>query len=216
MRKLFTLGLVLVSAVAFMGCTEEGSLEVYNDTDGWLDVWVDDDYTQLTGGGSVTYTWDFLPDEDKDVEVYAEGMFVLDYSSSVLIWGGEEDELEVWADAAALHIQNNLSRNLTEIYISPYNSDIWGDDLLSGTEVVLPGNYSEFTLEPYYYDVKVVDSSGEIYVKSWLDWYYLDAGTLYELTVDGKKGVLPGDSGFKKDGSFAVPLAEGEGRVVPR
>ncbi len=199
MKRLSIITLLLFTAISFFGCTQEGNLDVTNSSNGWVDVTVDQDLTRLDADESVTYTWDFLADASKDVPVTADGLYVIGFESTGFVAGGQDDQVEVWGNAAALTITNNGSYSVNEIYISEYTNDTWGTEWL-GSDVLAPGASVVFTVEPNAYDVKVVDTNGNIYVKSWLDWVYLDRDTMYELTVGGKGGLKKGVADMKRQG----------------
>lgn len=187
MKKRFCWIIIILIALMIMsGCAtkEDGKIKVVNDSGAWLDVTIDGKGYTLEAGDHVTVTWEFGPDDDKDVEITAEGLLVLDYSISRLIWGGESEIVTINANATALRISNKTSSTLTEVYISKYTEDTWGPERLEG-DVIAPNEEKDWTLEPSAYDVKVVDDLENIYIKSWLDWDTLNSGIIYVLEVVG-------------------------------
>ena len=59
-----------------------------------------------------------------------------------------------------LIIRNHSGRTIQQIYVSADESDTWGLDQL-GFSVLPPGSEIAFSIEPGFYDVKIVTSRGE-------------------------------------------------------
>ena len=69
-------------------------------------------------------------------------------------------------------ISNDTGYNIWYVYISASNSDSWGSDRL-GDEVIMDGDSFDFCMPGFgnncTFDVKVVDSDGDSYVKMEVD-----------------------------------------------
>ncbi len=161
--------------------TEEGGVIINNGSGGPVTVTVDGESYDLDIDDVQTITWDFTDDEDMDIAITAEGMFVMDYSTSKYIWGGELIDTEIWANATAVRIINATGASITEVYISPYTATTWGTNMIVST--IANGSQDDFTVEDGSYDLKIVDSNGTTYTKSWLDLPYFSNGVLQSITI---------------------------------
>lgn len=68
------------------------------------------------------------------------------------------------AFAGTINITNDTgSYDFYYVYISPSDSDSWGDDWLGSTEIIYPGNTRSFSVSNNTYDVMVEDEDGDTY-----------------------------------------------------
>ena len=80
------------------------------------------------------------------------------------------------------NLNNQTGLTIRDIYVSPYNSDIWGADRLPSA--YLQTGYKKAILYPYIantcsFDMKVVFTNGSSYVREKLDLCSLVDYTLY-------------------------------------
>lgn len=200
--KLKKISFMLISALFVMsGCETDGSLEVVNNTEGWLDAYVNDDYTYLDRNEAVEYTWSIAFAEELDVSVEADGLFVLDYSDDMTLIGGDDESIYVDANAAAIRIENNSSDTIWEIYISASSSSSWNEDQL-GADILNSDEHVEYTVTPGGWDIKLVDSrDNEYFAYYGVDHDALEAGELYTINFhDKKSGFSPATAKKKSEG----------------
>ena len=189
MRKIVHLVIVLALSLVMLGCESDGNLDISNETEGWLDLYVEGDLTSLNAYEAVEYSWTIPFLEEQDVNIEADGLYVLDYQEDMIIIGGDNEDLQIEANAAVIRIDNNTNIYIWELYISPDESLYWNEDVL-GTDVLAPGNYVEYTVSPGAWDVKLVDSNGYEYVLFYSqDIDYLYAGDMQEINFSNKKSL---------------------------
>ena len=185
--KLLTLAIIALPLL-FLACEEpttEGGFMLHNTSGAPINVTVDGENHDLDIDGTKTFSWDFTDDEDKDVEITATGMFVLDYSASELVWGtGEIDTREIRANATCVRFINATGADIVEVYISAYNATTWGSNFLTSGATIANGAHEDYSIEGGSYDLRVVDSNDQGYTLSWLDLPWFNNGVLQEITVE--------------------------------
>lgn len=66
------------------------------------------------------------------------------------------------ANSASLTLQNYSGGTVCYVRISPTNSDVWGEDWLSGDEVLLPDDSRVFEVPLGTYDLRLEDCNSEV------------------------------------------------------
>ena len=71
------------------------------------------------------------------------------------------------SEIVILTIINGLeSYSIHYVYVSPSESNSWGNDRLGAEKVLNPGKMVTLELEKGTYDIRIVDEDGDEYVKS--------------------------------------------------
>jgi len=68
---------------------------------------------------------------------------------------------------ARVTLVNNSGEEICYVYISPVESDEWGEDQLGATETVAPGARRVFDVEPGRYDLRAEDCDGNALDEEW-------------------------------------------------
>ena len=86
--------------------------------------------------------------------------------AGISFWGcGGDSSTSPDSDEVRLTVKNELvDYNIRHIYIAWPETDRWGDDLL-GERNLTPGKSVNFTVRKGVYDLKVVDSDNDAYIK---------------------------------------------------
>lgn len=103
-----------------------------------------------------------LPDGiSEDVSFSYKGLYVFPANKVINVYGDELTTFTVNADGGAIKITNNSSATIEHIYLSPATDNEWGPDALHGD--LYNGDYSIWTAEPGYWDIKFIDIFGDTY-----------------------------------------------------
>ncbi len=160
MKKL-TYPIVLI-LILLIGCSEDGTIKVKNNTDSYLEVTIESYYKYLNRGESVSKSWklsnSIFNEEEKDVSVSGQGLYKFHFDGDYRVCPGKTKKLTIYADAGAICIANHSTRTIVSVYLSPSSDTDWGSDDLSG--YIYSGEYYYWTATPGYWDIKVVDSGG--------------------------------------------------------
>ncbi len=89
-------------------------------------------------------------------------------------------------DTVPILVTNDSEVDIGFLYISPSDSEDWGEDWL-GDEVIAAGISKFFFAEPGNYDVLAVDLEGDVVLEE------------YEIEVDGEKHFIIEDVGEEED-----------------
>ncbi len=147
--------------------SETAALEIVNASG--LDIW----YLLVSPSDSEMWGDDRLGDDilfagdTKVIEGLAPGMYdvqALDEEEDVIetVWEIEltgETSLTL-TGAAAIEINNLADVAIAELYISPVESDTWGNNMLADA-IPADGSTTLEGLSPEWYDLKAVDTTGE-------------------------------------------------------
>ena len=193
MKLKYLLILMVAISVSFIGCEEDGTTEagliINNTSGGAIEVTVEGTVYELDIDGTETITWEFEEDESRNVDIAANGRFVLDYETTRYISSyGDFTEDEIRANATCVQFINATGADIVEVYISTYtmdayNTGAWGDNFLTAGAVISNGSSADFTVDGGSYDLKVVDSNGNNYSLSWLSLNWFNDGEIQAITV---------------------------------
>ena len=149
---------------------EEGfELEIYNesgreiwyifispsDADEWGDDWLQDDIIPVDGN----YILTGIPAGTYDLQAEDENGEILE-----TLWEVEIAEDSYWTveGGAALEVVNSSEDIIAELFVSPSDSDSWGDDQLGGVALKSGGSYELDWLDSsLLYDMKATDADGD-------------------------------------------------------
>lgn len=116
------------------------------------------------------------------------------------IWGlelsGSVTQL-IERQASMLQVYNNSGAPIAQLFVSPVESDSWGDDLLGGSTIAVDGTFELEALAAGVYDMQVKDADGEI-VESIYD---VSVDTGYYWNVMGKMD-LPTNAVLRFEDAF--------------
>jgi len=162
------LGLVFILALFLAGCSDEGTLRIFNlDADyGWFTI--NDGLTEwLDAGDSYERSYDLstsiFGDEAKTVTVDFGGEYVFTESVSKTIKPGSTTTVQFETNAGGIEIWNDsYSFYITEVYLSPSSESSWGYNDLSGE--IGPGETVTWYVTPGYWDIKVVDNYDDEFI----------------------------------------------------
>jgi len=165
MRPLIAL-LLLVFGLSLIGCTDDGTLKIINQTAGGMDITVSGETMALESQETISKTWELsktiFSAEEKEVVVTGEGLFKFEFSSTMKVKAGETSTLAITADGGVIRVENySASININEIYLSPSSEDYWGSNALSSP--LPPNYYIMWRVQPGSWDVKLVDNQGAEY-----------------------------------------------------
>lgn len=145
-----------------------------SDADSWGDDWLQADV--VAAGGSLVLTG--IPAGVYDLQAEDENGEIIE-----TLWEAEITESTFWTvtGGASLEVINNSTGIVAELYISPSDSDSWGDDQLGGVAIKSGGSYIiEGLTNDTLYDLKAVDVDGNIVesiynvsVYGWYTWYVI-------------------------------------------
>jgi hypothetical protein len=183
--------------LAMISCTDTATLDIENDTSGYMYAVVDGDTSDYDAGDIVTTEWELassiFSSETAEGNVDVWGFFVFKDQYSYSIDAGSSETITVTADGGAVGIENNSSSfYIDEVYISLSSSSSWGNNLVSYS--IYPGETAYWTLSPGEWDIKVVD-----------DWddEFVNMGEIIfadELSIFGYTGFLKVVPGMGKVG----------------
>ena len=127
-----------------------------SDADDWGDDWLEADV--VTVGGSYVLTG--IPAGVYDLQAEDENGEIIE-----TLWEAEITESTFWTvmGGAALEVVNNATDIIVELYVSPSDSDSWGDDQLGGVALKSGGSFEvDVSDTSSLYDMKAVDVDGNI------------------------------------------------------
>jgi hypothetical protein len=165
------IGLLALLFIFLIGCTQEGTLIIENDSiDGvWYEL-NDGDIELLSSGESDTYTWELsnnISNEDtKEIVVYYGGgyWFFYNYYVEVEIQAGETETITIIGDAGEIEVWNDSSSFvIMYVYLSPSSDETWGEDDL-GLNTIGSGGSVVWKAESGFWDVKLVDNWGDEFI----------------------------------------------------
>ncbi len=140
-----------------------------SDADSWGEDWLAGEV--IPAGESYMITG--IPAGVYDLQAEDENGGVIE-----TLWEADIAEDSYWTivGGASLEVINNATDIIAALYVSPSDSDSWGEDWLGGTALKSGGSYVVEGLEnDMSYDVKAEDADGNtietIYNVSVLDWY---------------------------------------------
>ena len=146
---------------------EGATLEITNNSG--VDVW----YVYLSSSQSDQWGEDWLKDYViKDGETYSitgipAGTYDVkteDQNNQVIevVWGAEVTGTMTWTltGLASIEITNNSGTSITYLYMSPSESDSWGDDWLGANEIGAGATYTVGDISRGKYDIKATDTDG--------------------------------------------------------
>jgi len=184
MKKVFML-LVLIGALFITGCTDEGVLDIINNSAGtiWFTINSGSERT-LDAYNRDSFSWDLstsiFGDEDKDITIDYYGIYTFSNSAEATVKPGKTTKIRINSDGGAIKIWNNSSLfYIEEVYISPSSSSSWGDNLIYGD--LGPGEYQIWTVSPGSWDVYLVDDWGDQFV-SYDNYISTNEMTVFEYT----------------------------------
>jgi hypothetical protein len=182
--------ILFLMILAIMGCSSEGTLEVYNASNESVEVQVGGNSTEIDWWETETFSWDIensIFDEGSiDISISGEGLFIFPFTDEIQIEAGENNYYNIEADAGAIEIRNYSGYTISEVYISLSSSSSWGDNL---TSYFSNNSSKRWRVEANYYDIKIVDSSGD-YGYSWDD--YIPINDLEVYNWYGSKSAMQG------------------------
>ncbi len=143
-----------------------------SDTENWGDDWLQDDI--IVAGGSQILTG--IPAGVYDLQAEDEYGEIVE-----TLWDAEITEDTFWTvvGSGSLEVTNYSSDIIATLYVSPSDSDSWGDDRLGGVALKTDGVFVVGGLDTnLLYDAKVADADGNtiesvynISVDGWYSWY---------------------------------------------
>jgi hypothetical protein len=183
---------------------EGATLEITNSSG--VDVW----YVYLSPSQSDQWGEDWLKDYViKDGETYSitgipEGTYdakTEDQNNQVIevAWGAEVKGTMTWTltGLASLEITNNSGTPITYLYISPSESDSWGEDWLGSSEIGAGAAYTVSDIPRGKYDIKATDTDGNVIEVV----YHVDLYGSNTWTVVGKT-ALPSNAVLRFEEDF--------------
>ena len=160
--KLFVIPFLLT--VIFVGCSQKGWMKITNDTNGKLDVSINDTDYEIADGEAKQWYWELdhniFSHETISVRVSMEGIFKLRYSSTYKVKAGNTTPITVTANAGAVRINNNSQYIISAVYIGPSDTPVWGNNYLNGN--LFPEQSIAYRIQPNDYDVRVEISESDI------------------------------------------------------
>jgi len=146
-------------------CSDKGELEIQNHTNALIDISIDGTSYQIAANENFIKSWElsnliFNP-EEKTITISGEGLYKFRFNERRKIKPKETTSFYIIADAGAIKIENNSSKYIKSVYISPASENNWGGDALNGT--IGPGEYMYWRVRPGYWDVMVIDQNNISY-----------------------------------------------------
>ena len=158
----------------------ESELEIVNDTqrDIWYvylsptdaDSWGDDQLGATTIAAGESYTLSGISDGVYDLQVRDENDEAIQTVWGIEIYGSVT---QVISAQATLEIDNLTDTTIAKLYVSPTDSDTWGQDWLNGDTIPPDGVYSLADAGTGTFDLKVEDANEDA------------IETIYNVSLDG-------------------------------
>ncbi len=155
MKKALILCICLFFMLAFTSCTQEAILRIKNSTTSM--IWFELDGGNTTYLGAYSY-WSKSYTSDRSVLVHYSGDHVFAASAVVDVQKDRTTTFDVMATGGAIKLFNTSTTTITQVYISPKNSNDWGQNQLSSS--LLPNLTTLWTVTEDTWDIKVVDNVG--------------------------------------------------------
>lgn len=149
-----------------MGCSEKAKIKIFNNT-GYNEIWyslTEDEQVFIDSFQTVELAYDLnnyvLFSEEKKVTLCYGGKYVVTREEKIQLSPGETKNIEILTDAGEMVIQNgSFDRHINEVYIVEAGND-FEVNLLSAP--IGPWEYRTFNLESGFWDLKIVDNSGNV------------------------------------------------------
>jgi hypothetical protein len=147
---------------------EGATLEITNDsgTDVWYvylspakaDEWGEDWMGDYVIGDGETYAITGIPEGTYDVKAEDQNNEVIE-----IVWGADIEGKMTWTitGLASLEIVNGSDDTIAYLYISPSDSDAWGDDWLGADAIDAGASYIVTDIPYGTYDIKATDLDDE-------------------------------------------------------
>jgi len=143
-----------------------------SEADSWGDDWLEADIISVNG----SYVLTGIPAGVYDLQVEDENGEVIE-----TLWEVEISQDNFWTvvGGGSLEVLNNSEDIIAELYVSPSDSDSWGEDWLGGVALKSGGSYVVEGLDnSVLYDVKATDADGNtvesiynVSIDGWYTWY---------------------------------------------
>ena len=150
-----------ISVLFLLGCSQDGSITVHNQSGSSLELYMDGSSYHLYDGEVVTKPVEigrkfiFGPD-DRAVAVAGEGECKWPFEDVVVVVDNRSTVLDVYGDAGYFDICN-VSGHALELYLSPCSSDDWGEPL----ELIRDGYCSTWMVEEGCWDMMTISIEGQ-------------------------------------------------------
>lgn len=158
--------ILLLTVTALMGCSEKAKIELFNNTnynETWYSI-AEDEEVFIDSFQTVVLKYDvtsyLLFSDTKEVDLSYGGKFVVTRNKKISLAPGDKKEIEIYADAGEMIIQNgSFDRHVSEVYIVESGEDFEVNLLASA---IGPWENRVFNLESGFWDLKLVDNTGDI------------------------------------------------------
>ncbi len=156
MKRITLLIMIMAILVLVTSCFEDGTLRVRNRTNSraWFSV-DHNPYIYLESFNN----WSRDYSSDRNVRIDYNGNHLFSGNIQVSVNLGRITNFDIVADGGAIRINNQTNLTITQVYISPITSPLWGDNQLTGN--IGPGGSVLWTVAPGSWDIKVVDSNDD-------------------------------------------------------
>lgn len=140
-----------------------GYLQIDNQSSAQIWYEIDNNQQEFLNGYELdTWSWNLLEYQQEYIDFDYSGYHVFTNHNSVNIEGGYITEMDIYPDGGGIKIWNNFSyTTIYAIFLSPSSDGYWGNDDLSG--YLYSGESAFWTVEPGWWDIKVVDEYGYEY-----------------------------------------------------
>ena len=152
---------ILLTALNASACIiRDAELRIRNRTASEIWVSVDDAEPRKI---SEWANWSKFFQETRQVSVSWIGNFVFPQTEKLKIRSGLLSSLEIKPSGGAIILNNDGSKPLLEVYLSPSEDLDWGSNKLGGT--ISEGQNALWTLTEGFWDIKLVDSQHQEFFK---------------------------------------------------
>ncbi|MBM4402986.1 MAG: hypothetical protein FJ042_01130 [Candidatus Cloacimonetes bacterium] len=172
MKRLILIILSISILLILTSCFEDGTLRIRNRTTAlaWFSVDLGPDiFLESFNNWSRSYS------SDRTVRINYNGNHLFSGSINTSVNMGMMTNFDIVADGGAIRITNQTSLTVTQVYISPVTSSVWGNNQLTGT--IAPAGSVLWTVAEGNWDIKVVDSNGD-------DFYLMNRNVPLDTTIN--------------------------------
>ncbi len=172
MKRITLLIMSMVILVLVTSCFEDGTLRVRNRTNSL--AWFSVDFNPNIYLESFN-NWSRDYNSERTVRIDYNGYHLFSGSIQASVNLGRITNFDIVSDGGAIRINNQTTLTITQVYLSPNTSPVWGNNQLTGN--IIPGSSVLWTVAPGSWDIKVVDSNGD-------DFFLMNRNVPLDTTVD--------------------------------
>ncbi|MBW6515119.1 MAG: hypothetical protein K0B81_00705 [Candidatus Cloacimonetes bacterium] len=166
MNKGLIYTIILLFTLLIASCAEDAVMIFYNNTASTTEIRIDNITYQLPAYQTLERKWSlnrkaFSVDKQYVTVQINEKLFLFPQQYTALLSAGSRVYKSIDYDAAGLRISNESSSIVTEVYISPSTSQLWGSNKLES--VIMPEDSARWNLAEGFWDIKIVNNWGNNY-----------------------------------------------------